>query len=118
MGLLNIDENSLQHWDVILNFLKKYIPKKVGALYYPLDIENFNYRIYPNMASKINNLYVYYAINIDRREVEIYFDKSSQNRLYLVKNNKRLYPIRHYRDNSYEPIKYKHLIEMIYESAE
>lgn len=116
MSLLNIDEDNFSHWDIILNFLRKFLIK----YHYERDvIKNYNYRIYPGNVSEKNNLCVYYSFDKTRKEVEFYFDKKARNGLYLDKpNGKRLHLLYgRVGPSGYQVINYKRLIELIYESA-
>lgn len=116
MSILDIDavEDNFQHWDIILNFLKRYLIESYKSCFWMGCLETFNYKIYPFPVNKTNNLYVFYTINSKREEIEIYFDKPKQNSLktgWIDKPNKRLNHIFH----KGKAIRYNDLIEMIYE---
>ena len=119
MGLLDITTDTFQHWDIILNFLKKYIINRYSVLYYPIDLEGMNYKIYPpHSINKINNLVVCFNVDYDRSEVEIYFDKPNQSMRAIggwinKKNKKRLNAVHH----KGEILTYNNLLNLIYESA-
>lgn len=117
MSVLDIDvaEDNFQQWNIILNFLKRYLIKNYKYCNWG-RLETFNYKIYPFSVNKTNNLYVFYTISPEREEIEIYFDKPKQNSIkigWIDKPNKRLNHI-FYKGKA---IRYNDLIEMIYECA-
>ena len=114
MSLLDIDvEDNFQHWDIILHFLKKYIPEKFSYIRGIFDCSN--YKIYPFPVNKDNNLYVFYTVDDTRLEIGIYFGKPSQSSKrngYIDKpDGKRWYHLYH----KGKAMRYNDLIEMIYE---
>ena len=117
MGLLDITTDAFQHWDIILNFLKKYIINRYSIIYYPIDLEGMNYKIYPpHSINKINNLVACFNVDYDRSEVEIYFNKPNQSMRAIgswvnKENKKRLHCIHH----KGEILTYNKLLNLIYE---
>ena len=114
MSLLDINEDNFSHWDIILNFLRKFI---IDHHYDRDKIKDYNYRIYPSGVNEKNNLCVYYSIDRVRKEVEIYFDKKSKNEMYLDKPSGKRLHLLYYSRGGYCVMKYKDLIELIYEST-
>ena len=53
-SLLDIDvvEDNFQHWNIILNFLKRYLIESYKSCYWGGCLETFNYKIYRSQLTK------------------------------------------------------------------
>ena len=114
MGLLDDDYvTQFDIWSALSVFIKKKIIEKWSHYYWPVDIENFKYRIYPPCNENYKGLYVYFYVDKDRKEVEIYIIKKNH-----YNPNKKLKPLTYY-DEHYtsNEMSCKKLIELYHESA-